>query len=686
MVFSYNFLQSFFKKKLPSPKQLSSLLTMKSFEVSEILSKRNDTFLDIDVLPNRAPDCFSYWGMAKEISALTGLPLNIPKIKPKEDKNLKTKNFLKCTIQGKEGCKRYTARFVFDVKIAPSPEWMQDVLKKHGIKPINNIVDITNYVMLETGQPLHAFDFEKLKGECQKEIIVRFAKEGEEILTLDNQKFKLDSEVLVIADKGGVVALAGIKGGKRAEITPSTKKVILEAANFDPQIIRKTSRKLNLKTDASLRFEHGIDPNLTEIALNRAIQLIEKTKAGKPAKGIVDVYLEKRNPKTIKLRIEYLEKLLGEKIPPSTIIKILTSLGMKCKKEKKGILKVIVPTQRLDIALEEDLIEEVGRIYGYEKITPKFPQAVIVPPKRNLEIFWENVAKDILKEAKFTEVYNYSFIGDKEKEIFEYNNENLIELKNPISSNFKFLRPSLIPNLLKTIKNNISFYENIKIFELGKVFLKSNKNKIEEKKAICGMIEGDREVFFEIKGVVDSFLEKLGISDIWYDEYQPTPKITKRNIWHKRKCAEVKIGNIKIGFLGEISPRILEKLEINQRVGAFHLDFEILQKLASEEHEYKPLSKFPATVRDIAILVPRTTKVVEILNIINAVGGRIVRDVDLFDMYEGENIPEGKKNLAFHIIYQAEDRTLTSKEVNEIQQKIIEALEQNPEWEVRKLD
>jgi len=675
MIFSYNWLKDYIKGRVPEPKKLAETLTMHSFEVGEVKKTRGDFVLDIDVLPNRAMDCFSHLGIAREISAIADLKFREPFSEIREDKKLKTKDFISVEVRDKNACPRYTARVLTDVKVGISPKWLQERLRICGLRPINNIVDIANYVMLETGQPLHAFDGEKLEG---RKIIVRFAKNRERIVTLDEQKFDLEPSILVIADAKRPVAIAGIKGGKMPEIDKKTKVIVLESANFDPLVIRQGSKKLNLKTDASLRFEHGLDPNLTEFAIDRTAQLIQKIAKGQPAQGLVDIYPKKVYPKKIKLSLDYLESLLGIKIPHQTIKNILQRLGFRMIDFRNRSLVVEVPTRRLDISLPEDIIEEVGRIYGYEKIPAVFPTAVLIPPKRNDEMFWENITKNILKEVGFTEAYNYSFIGEKEAQIFKYQNRDLIELENPVSVEQKYLRPSLLPNLLKNLEKNFRNFPEIKIFELGKVF----KAPESEKKVLTGIMIG--EVFYQAKGIIDLLLNKLGISNIWYDEYRTKAEEKEISWWHPKKSAEIKINHERIGFLGEISPRILNGLQIKPKVIYFDIFFEKLAKLTSEEHEYRPISKFPAAVRDMAVLVPRLVRVEEVLNKIEMAGGKLIRDVDLFDMYEGEELPEGKKNLAFHIIYQAEDRTLKSKEVDETHQKIIKTLEKDPTWQVRR--
>jgi phenylalanyl-tRNA synthetase beta chain len=678
MIFSYNWLQSFFKKKLPRSEKLAELLTLHFADVEEVKKEGKDFTLDVDVRPNRAGDCFSHLGIAREIAVITDSKLQLPDSGLKEDKSLKVNNFVQVLVKHKWACPRYTARVIVDVKVGSSPEWLKARLISCGLRPISNIVDIANYVMLETGQPLHAFDGEKLEG---RKIIVRFAGDGEKITTLDGQKFNLDSDILVIADGKKPVGIAGIKGGKIPEIDRETKVVVLESANFNPQIIRRSSRKLKLRTDASLRFEHGIDPNLTKEAINRAAFLVQKLAGGKVATGLIDVYPQKTRPKIIKLDLNYVKSLLGIEIPRVRVADILKKLGFEIRRQAANVITVRVPLFRLDVSIQEDLIEEVGRIYGYDKIPSVFPLASLVPPERNLDIFWENFTKNILKEAGFTEVYNYSFVSEKDASLFALAGPELVEVENPLSLEQKYLRPSLIPGLLKNVRKNQKNFVKIKIFELGRIF-RQEKAKPREKRMLTAAVFG--EDFYQLKGTVDALLNKMGISDIWYDDYKPTPEQSRLSLWQHKKCAEIKIGRDEVGFLGGVSSKIIKESGLAEPLVIFDMDFEKLAKLASEEHEFRPIPRYPAAVRDLAILVPLGTKVVEVLNVIEAAGGKLVRDTDLFDIYEGEELPEGKKNLAFRIIYQAEDRTLSAKEIDGIHNKIIKALEQEPEWQVRK--
>ena len=675
MKFSYNFLQTFFEKKLPHPEKLSELLTMHVFEVKDFEKLEKDFVFDIDVLPNRS-DCLSHLGIAREISAILGLKMKMPEIEIKEEKNLKASDFLKVKVDNFNDCQRYTARVVFDIKVEPSPFWLCSILKSCGLRPINNIVDITNYVMLETGQPLHAFDFDKISGNQVKKILVKRAKKGEKFISLDGEEYELDNEILVIADQKDALAIAGIKGGKKAEIDEKTKRIVLESANFNPKRIRLGSRKIDLKTDASIRFEHGMDPNLTEFAIDRAVSLIQKIAKGKVLSGKIDLYPNKVLPRKMFFEFEKVKKLLSINIPKNKVVEILQRLGLKVLSEKKGKFLIEIPTFRQDISLEEDLIEEIGRIYGLERIPAILPTTVLLPAKKNLDIFWEERAKSILKEARMSEIYTYSFISQKDKEIFKF--KELVEIENPVSAEFSYLRPSLIPNILKAVEKNQRFFKEIKIFEIGKIFPGIEKK---EKRMLTGAITGD--AFFEAKGIVDYLFQKLGIPKVWYDEFQPTPEDSETSIWHLKKSAEIKVDNEEIGFLGEISPKIISALSLKDRVVVFDLDFEKIISLASEEVIYQPVSPFPPVIRDISVLVPKSVLVEEVLNKIENAGGELLIDADLFDIFEGENLPEDKKSLAFHLIFQAKDRVLSSKEVNEIQEKIIQALE-NEGWEVRK--
>ncbi|MCD6410427.1 phenylalanine--tRNA ligase subunit beta, partial [bacterium] len=691
MLFSYDWLQSFFPKKLPAPKKLAELLTMHSFEVQEIKKVNDDWVFDIDVTPNRS-DCFSHLGIAQECAAFLNSKLKSQNSKPQrkvarqprcfaqlKTQSLDIKNFIKIEVENKDDCLRYMGEVLLDVKVGESPEWMKKRLIVCGVQPINNIVDIMNYTMLEVGQPLHAFDLDKISElqtgkKSKKKIIIRRAKRGEKIKTLDDKEYILDENILVIADQEKPLAIAGIKGGKIAEITSKTKNIFIESANFAPTLIRRASRSLNLRTDASFRFEHGLDPNLTEEALKKAVFLVREIAGGVVSGKKIDIYSKKTRPKKIKIYLSKLEKLSGIKIPTKEVKRIFKELNLKVLKEKGDSIEVEIPTYRQDLTLPEDLIEEILRIYGYEKINSYPPQISLTFPQKNPELFAQRKVKEILKELGFTEVYNYSFISEEDAGFFS--KEYIVELENPVSEKFQYLRPSLLVNLLRNAKDNLKFFEKFKIFEVGKIFQKQG-SKILEKRNLAGMIVGEnrKEGFFVLKGYIDSLFDGLGITDWFYDEFQPHPEDAKKMFWHLNKSAEIKVNQEKVGFLGEISERILGHFDIKLPIYAFEIDFEKLIEFITEEKEYQEIPKFPSAVRDIALLVPMYEKTENVQKKIFAAGGNLLADVDLFDIYFGEALPEEKKNLAFHLIFQAKNRTLSSEEIDNIMKKIINSLE-----------
>ena len=656
---------------------------MRFAEVEGVEKRGNDFVLDINIGPNRASDCFSHFGIAREIAAHIGAIAEIPDFRPNAGNKKKTKDFVSVELKDKNECSRYVAKAIVGVRVGPSPKWLKDKLEICGLNSINNVVDAANYVMLETGQPLHAFDFKKLavsgkseRAGKQKALIVRRARSGEKITTLDKEKYELNNDILIIADSDGPLAIAGIKGGQKAEIGNDTEIIILESANFNPIAVRRAARILGFKTDASLRFEHGLDPNLAEFAIERTARLIGEIAGNVSSCGELDVYPKKVLPKKIILKADYAEKLLSVKISAREIKRILTNLGFKIIGEQSSQLIVEVPTFRQDVSLAEDLVEEIGRIYGYEKIPSIFPLAFLIPPKRNSRVFWEDNIKNIFKELNFAESRNYSFFSEDEANFFGYKKNKLIELENPLSKEQKYLRAGLIPGLVKNIKKNYGHCGVFGIFELGNIFTSPGK----EESALAGILRG--EAFYKVKGVIDLLLSKLGISGAWYNECGLESQ--NGNCWsHPKRRAEIMVGRTRIGLIGEVSPCVLEKLQVGERLTCFEISFDILARLASWEHEYRPISKFPAAIRDIALLVPAKVKVADVLNKINAAGGSLVRDADLFDVYEGEKIPSGKKNFAFHIVYQAADRTLKSEEIDKIHQRIIKALKEDPRWEVR---
>jgi len=687
MLFSYNWLSDYIRSNLPSAEKLADSLTMHSFEVEGLESKNNDFILDIDILPDRAHDCLCHLGIAREI----GVILNKKNIdyNDLDKKGLSqakgSLNKVEVKFEDDSLVPRYSAIVIEGIEIKESPQWVKDRLLSVGLSPVNNVVDLTNFVMLETGQPLHAFDYDKIKKHRLK---IRKAKKGEKITTLDGEKRELKKGVLIAEDgEKRIIDLVGIIGGKLSEVSSNTKNIVLQAANFDRKSIYLGAKEMKVSTPASDIYSQGIDPNLTKTALERTYFLLKKTGDNVKINQIIDNYPHQRKPKRVRLNYVYLSKIIGKKIERKKVKSILTRLGFSVVEEKHPNLIVEAPTYRLDVSIPEDLVEEIVRIIGFNKISPSFPVLSISPPQKNFNLFWKKKIQDILKELGFAEVYSYSFFGDKEADAFGFKQKRLAELENPISIENKYLRGSLIPNLVKAVRDNQkSHFEEIKLFEIGKIF---NGKDFSEKNMIGAVLstkekEESQENFYKLKGIIDSLLNKLGISEVWYDDVKATPEETTKKTWRKKLCAEVKVGNEEIGFIGEINPKIYKEFKTSGNIVAFDLDFEKVKELATEEQEYNPISSYPAAVRDLAVLVPLEVKVAEVLNEINALGGELVRDVDLFDVYTGEEISGNRKNLAFHIIYQSSERTLTSNEIDKIHNKIIKGLDSKSQWEVRK--
>jgi len=684
MKYSYNWLKEYVPK-LPEPKKLVELLTMRAFEVEGVEVVGKDTVLEIKVLFNRAFDCLSHIGMAREIAAIGDYRLRTTDYRPREDKSLKIKDFLSIDVQDKKLCPRYSARVVVDVKISESPRWMQDRLVACGLRPINNIVDITNYVMLETGQPMHAFDLDKIGGG---RIIVRRAKTEERIITLDegNSERELNENILVIADDSEPLAIAGIKGGKKAEIGIDTKAIILEAANFELTATRKNSKALNLRTDASVRFENGLDVNSTLRALDRAAELIQKIVGGKIVSGIADSQAARPRRASTAVAHSYIESLLGVNIKSGEVVNIFKRLLLPTKviKKKNDIFyEVLIPSWRNDLATGEDLIEEVGRLCGYEKIPAIMPTSVLIAADKNEELINEDAMKDIMVGAGYAEVYNYSLISESDKEVFGL--KEMVGPRHPLSREQKYLRPNLIVGLAKNVESNLRYFDEIRLFEIGRVFRLEGK-KIREKKMISGVLGAkmervrkrvEKSLFSEGKGIIDLLLEKMGVADVWYGDFPA--ETNEMRMFQPAKRALVKTENKTLGWLGEINKTSLSVLGIGESVFAFELDFELLNELVEREVAYRAPSKYPAIVRDLSLLVQPQTKIDQVLDIIENIGGALIIDTELFDVYE----KGGQKGLAFRIIYQSNERTLTDVEVNASQQKIIKAMEERG-WEARR--
>jgi phenylalanyl-tRNA synthetase beta chain len=652
-------------------------------KVSTILPAK-DVIYEIDnkSLSHR-PDLWGHYGMAREVAAFLNQKLKVYKVRKISSAKA---SGLKVNVLNKKLCPRYIGAVVENIKIGPSPAWLSARLESVGVRSINNIVDVTNYVMLELGQPLHAFDFDKLEGVKTKTIVVRTAKQGENFTTLDGAQRKLDGEMLVIADTKKTVAIAGVMGGENSEINEKTEKIVLESANFDFVSVRKTSTRLGLRTDASIRFEKGLDPNLAELAMARALELIVKiSPEAKMAGKIIDAKSFKLNQGPIKLSFDYLNKKIGYIVPAARAASILKSLGFGIKKVGK-ILNVKIPTWRAtkDVAIADDLVEEVARVYGYDNIPSKLPEAGVIAPEENLPRKVERMVKNILARGlEMTEVYNYSFVDEKVLKKFGLNPADHIRLKNSINKNLTHLRQSLIPGLVANMAENQYFADKVRIFEIGKIFFrepgelrKDKKSSVrlpEQNEALAGMIleKNDETPFYEAKDAVETVLDVLKIDhrfEVWQKDLPPFA--------NSERSEKIMAGGKMIGIVTELAPAVQQSFGIRHRVGIFGINFEELVKLYSGSVSYRLIPKYPSIELDLAVIVPRKIVWGDVLKNIFETDSRLIKDIKLFDVYEGKGVEAGKKSLAFRVVYRSDDRTLKLEEAKKIEEKIIQKLNQ----------
>ncbi len=676
MKFSYNWLKDYFSS-LPPPQKVAELLLMHSFEVEGVEKKGRDTVFSIDILPNRIADASGHRGVAGELSAILQKPCKIPKRSFKEISE-PVAGLIRVDVKDKQGCPRYAARMMRDIHVGPAPAWLKERLLACGINSINSVVDIANYVMLDMVQPLHVFDADKIAGS----IIVRRAKESEQFITLDGETYTLDAHDLVIADNEGILALAGIKGGKRAEIDENTKNIIIESANFDPESIELTAKRVNLLTDAAVRFRVGIDPNLTVRAGNEAVSLIQEIAGGKILRGAVDT--GKNIPeRIIGVRAQKANSVLGIILTEKEMISIFKRLGFGVTKQKK-YMKVRVPSVRVDLRVEEDLIEELARMYGLANIKPISPHITFGEAGDTLREKFRERARDRIAALGYSEIYSYAFAGEREKELAKGQGE-VLALLNPLRPDMKYLRPHLTGSLLSAFEKNRQ-QDGMRVFEMGNIFLRSANSirdtaELEEEHIALGFLTKDLRIspFFELKGIVSALFESFGIDDMYFD----VADAGLSRLFHPFRYAHIKTDGKTIGILGELHPRVRDTFGIRGAGGVVELSFTKLFEAASAEIRYKEVSKYPSVMRDIALLVPLDTRVAEVEDIIENTGGPLLADTDLIDLYEGAELPDGKKNFAFRLVFQAPDRTLKDKEVNVIVEKITKTLETNLEWEVR---
>ena len=656
-----------------------------SLHVGERLSKAlelSDAVIEVDLTPNR-PDCLSMIGIAREICGIQKTKIKYPDMSL-SDVGDDIAGFTSVTIQAPDHCPRYTARLLTDITVGPSPFWLADRLRSVGMKPINNIVDITNFVMMETGQPLHAFDYDRL---AENRIVVRRANEGELFTTLDMNERKLTSDMLMICDGEKPVGVAGVMGGLNSEIEDTTTKVLIESAYFDPVSIRKTSKKLGLNTEASHRFERGNDPEGTVFALNRAAMFMAKIGGGKLIDGVIDEYPKKILPKTITLKTKETNRLLGTDLSRNEIKKLLESIEFSVKNIEADTLKVDPPSFRVDIQRPQDLMEEVARLSGYNHIPTTFPAMPAKARKSPKLLDTRSCIMHLLTGFGFSETINYSFISklscDRLNLPPDDYRRDTVNLVNPLTEDQAVMRTSMVPGLLETVCRNISKQQrNLKLFEIGKVYINKGKDNLpKETEMIAGLWTGARintswyakETpcdFFDIKGVVEGLLKGLNIDSIRFSGLTDDSNIYTKPGY----TARIFSGKELLGLAGEIHPLVLHNFDIEQCVYIFELNMDSLNKLLPETRQSKPIPKFPAVSRDITIIVNKDTESGAILECVENIQEQLIENIQLFDVFTGDPIPPGKKSVSIRVTYRSSKKTLEDEDVGNIHKTIADRL------------
>nr|WP_288305427.1 phenylalanine--tRNA ligase subunit beta [uncultured Romboutsia sp.] len=624
----------------------------------------NDALIEFEITSNR-PDCRSIIGIAREAAVTLGKELKYPEIKVQAcDEEMSFEIDIQTDL-----CKRYCGRVVKDVKVGPSPYWMQRKLIEAGMRPISNIVDITNYVMLELGQPLHAFDLDDIK---YNKMTVKMAEEGEKFTTLDGVERTLTSDMLVIGNQDKTLDLAGIMGGENSEIKDTTTSIFIEGASFAKENIRATSKKLGLRTEASSRFEKGIDINLAEEAVNRACQLIEELGCGTVLNGMLDYYPQKEEVQKVTVNPVRINKLLGVNVPMDQFINILESLEFKCNLVSSEVLELEVPTFRLDITEDADILEEIARIYGYDNIpSASLEGNATAGVKTEKQKFIDNVKSNSIA-CGLNEILTYSFVSprgvDKINLPADDEKRNFVKIMNPLGEETSVMRTTLIPNMLDVISTNISHkVEEVSAFECGNTFRPQEGLPIETKKYCVGMY-GKEVDFFVLKGVIESVLNNVGLKG-----YEIEPETTNLT-FHPGRCAKIVYNNIYIGTFGELHPDVIENYNLGQRVYVAEINIDTVFENLNLTKSYNPLPKYPSTSRDIALIVKDEVFVKQIEDIIKANGEDLVESYKLFDVYKGAQIEEGHKSIAYSITYRSKDKTLTDEDVAKVHEKILSEL------------
>ena len=635
----------------------------------ELLGLR-DTVFEYEITSNRV-DCYGVIGIAREAAATFKKKFVMPQVKTTGN-NENVNDYLSVEVKDETLCKRYVARVVKNIKLAPSPAWMQERLRAVGIRPINNIVDITNYVMAEYGQPMHAFDYNLIKGQ---KIVVDRAKDGDEFETLDGVVRKLDSNILMINDAKKAVAIAGIMGGENSKITDDVSTMIFECATFDGTNIRLSSKRIGLRTDSSGKFEKGLDPNNAYDAMMRACSLVEELGAGEVVGGTIDVYPVKAVESRVAFEPERINKLLGTSISKEDMLEIFDRIELKYDKETD---EIVAPTFRQDIHFMADLAEEVARFFGYDKIPTTLPKSSATIGGISMKLEIEELAREVAKFLGFSEAMNYSFesakVFDKLGLSKDSRYRKAIEITNPLGEDFRMMRTQAVNGILNSLSTNYNRRnKDVHLFELANIYIPKElplKELPDERMQFVLGFYG-KENFFDMKGVVEEFLYTIGI--VGKLHYDPS---CKEEFLHPGRKADIVLDGVRLGYLGEVHPIVCDNYKLGEKTYIAVLDLPNVIPFVNFDIKYTGIAKYPAISRDISLVVPRNILVGEIEDIISENGGSNLESFNLFDIYEGDQIEAGFKSVAYSLTFRNKERTLLDTDVNEVMDKILKKLEE----------
>lgn len=645
-------------------------------DIKEVLNLQS-AVIDFEITSNR-PDCLSVLGIARETAATLGTKYRKPELDYKPTLGENVEDIYTVNIKD-ELCRRYMLKGIKNVKIEPSPQWMQERLLEADIRPINNIVDITNFVMLEIGQPMHAFDARQIN---TNNITIERANLSEKFITLDEVERELDESILNIKDGDRTVAIAGIMGGLNSEIKEDSRSIIFESANFDGVNIRLASKKLSLRTDASSKFEKELDPNMAKLAMDRACHLIQELGAGEIMEGCIDVYPKQLVPHTLEVDSNWINKFLGTDISKSDMKMYLDRLELSTEIQGDALV-ILVPTYRSDINIREDVAEEVARIYGYDNIPSTVPSCGTLKSGKSEKQKLEDKVLAALTSSALNQSISYSFVSPKifNKILVPEDSElrKAVTIKNPLGEDFSIMRTTTIASMMECLGRNYSRNnEEARLFEIGKVYIPNEDalNLPEERNILTIGMYGNAD-YLDLKGVVENVLDNLGIKNTSFKRENENPT------YHPGKTSNLYVKRELIGVVGEIHPNVSENYEVEQRCYIAELNLDILYKYADLNKKYSALPKFPAVTRDIALTVDDEILVQDIEDIIVKQGGNILESAKLFDVYKGIQIADGKKSIAYAIVYRRENKTLTDEEVNKVHEKILRSLEHKLGAELR---